>query len=161
MRPKNMATSRRKNLQVQTIWEYVTSHIAWKWGCVYICINAPSLTQRILKLWWPWTYQNSVVKSASARVVQDGWPSGKSGSGEPKADNIVSLRVNRYKWYQSHFPVWDGGNVHKSMRVASGHSFRPQEWEGSHEGRQWGRWVPRGGDCDVPHRLGMWMCLYV
>jgi hypothetical protein len=32
---------------------------------------------------------------------------------------------------------------------------------GSHEGRQRGRWVPRGGDCDVPHRLGMRMCLYV
>jgi hypothetical protein len=25
----------------------------------------------------------------------------KSGSGEPKADNIVSLEVGCYKWYQS------------------------------------------------------------
>jgi hypothetical protein len=32
----------------------------------------------------------------------------------------------------------DGGSVHKR-----------------------GRWVQRGGDCDVPHRLGMRMCLYV
>jgi len=25
--------------------------------------------------------------------------------GEPKTDNIVSLGVSRYKWYQSHCPV--------------------------------------------------------
>jgi hypothetical protein len=33
----------------------------------------------------------------------------------------------------------------------------------SHEGCQWGCWVPKDDDCDVPHRLdmGMSMCLYV
>jgi hypothetical protein len=31
----------------------------------------------------------------------------------------------------------------------------------AHEGRQRGRWVPRGGDCDVLHFLGIEMCLYV
>jgi hypothetical protein len=32
----------------------------------------------------------------------------------------------------------------------------------AHRGRQRGRWVLRGGDCDVPHCLGMdyMMCLY-
>jgi hypothetical protein len=59
---------------------------------------------------------------------RDGWPSGKPGSGEEKADNIVSLGVGCYKWYKSHFPAWDGGTVHKPMRVASGHLFGRQEW---------------------------------
>jgi hypothetical protein len=31
----------------------------------------------------------------------------------------------------------------------------------ANEGRQRGRWVQRGSDCDVPHRLRMRMCLYV
>jgi hypothetical protein len=36
-------------------------------------------------------------------------------------------------------------------------------WERAqaNEGRQRGRWVQRWGDCDVPHRLGMRICLYV
>jgi hypothetical protein len=38
--------------------------------------------------------------------------------GEPKADNIVSLGVGRYKWYQSHCPAWEVGSVHK-WRVIS------------------------------------------
>jgi len=49
------------------------------------------MTQRVLKPWWLWTYKNSTVKLASARAIQDVWPPGKSGSGHPKADNIVSL----------------------------------------------------------------------
>jgi hypothetical protein len=53
----------------------------------------------------------------------------KSSSGEPKADNIVSLGMGRYKWYQNHCPTWDGGSLHKPMRVASGHSLRHQEWD--------------------------------
>jgi hypothetical protein len=40
-------------------------------------------------------------------------------------------------------------------------SLRWWERAQAQEGRQWGRWVPRGGDCDVSHRLGMRMCLYV
>jgi hypothetical protein len=36
---------------------------------VLICINALFLTQRVLKQWWSWTYQNSAVKCASAIVV--------------------------------------------------------------------------------------------
>jgi len=36
---------------------------------VLICINAPFMTQRILKSWWSWIYQNSVVKRASARTI--------------------------------------------------------------------------------------------
>jgi hypothetical protein len=36
-------------------------------------------------------------------------------------------------------------------------------WERVHanEGRQRGRWVQIGGDCDVPHRLRMRIYLYV
>jgi hypothetical protein len=40
-------------------------------------------------------------------------------------------------------------------------SLRWWERAQAQEDRQQGRWVPRGGDCDVPHRLGMRMCLYV
>jgi hypothetical protein len=29
------------------------------------------------------------------------------------------------------------------------------------ERRQRGRWVQRGGDCDVPHRRGIRMCAYM
>jgi hypothetical protein len=39
------------------------------------------------------------------------------------------------------------------MRVASGHSLKTPRIEQSHEGRQRGCWVPRGGDCDIPHHL--------
>jgi hypothetical protein len=111
---------------------------------VLICINAPFMTQRVLKSWWSWTYQNSAVKRASARAIPWWVTSWEVWFGEPKADNIVSLGVGRYKWYQSHCPVWDGGSVHKP-----------------NEGRQRGCWVQRGGDCDVPHPLRMRMCLYV
>jgi hypothetical protein len=39
---------------------------------MFICIFAHFLTQHFLKPWWPWMYQNSVVKRAYARVVP-GW----------------------------------------------------------------------------------------
>jgi hypothetical protein len=58
---------------------------------VLICINAYFLTQPVLKSWWPWTYQNSAVKCVSARAIPRWVTSWKSGLGEPKADNIVSL----------------------------------------------------------------------
>jgi hypothetical protein len=31
----------------------------------------------------------------------------------------------------------------------------------SHEGRQRGRWVQRGGDSNIPHRLGMGIMMYL
>jgi hypothetical protein len=37
-----------------------------------ICIFASFLTQRVLKLWWLWIYQNFAVKRISARIVS-GW----------------------------------------------------------------------------------------
>jgi len=40
-------------------------------------------------------------------------------------------------------------------------SLRWGERAQANEGRQRGRWVQRGGDCDVTHRLGMRMYLYV
>jgi len=63
---------------------------------VLICINAPFITQRILKSWWSWTYQNSAVKRASARVIPRWVISWEVWFGKPKADNIVSLGVGRY-----------------------------------------------------------------
>jgi hypothetical protein len=39
---------------------------------VLICINAQFMTQRVLKPWWQWTYQNSAVKRAAARAIP-GW----------------------------------------------------------------------------------------
>jgi len=51
----------------------------WLWhptspgnGDVLICINAPFMTQRVLKPWWSWTYQNSAFKRAFARAIP-GW----------------------------------------------------------------------------------------
>jgi len=53
--------------------------IGWLWRPtspgnedVCICLNAPFITQRVLKPWWQWTYQNSAAKRASMRVVP-GW----------------------------------------------------------------------------------------
>jgi hypothetical protein len=40
-------------------------------------------------------------------------------------------------------------------------SLRWGERAQAHKGCQRGRWVLRGGDCDIPHCLGMEMCLYV
>jgi hypothetical protein len=64
---------------------------------VLICINAPFMTQRVLKTWWQWTYQNSAVKRVSARAIPGWVTSWKVWYGEPKADSIVSLGVDRYK----------------------------------------------------------------
>jgi hypothetical protein len=76
---------------------------------MFICIFAPFLTQCVLKSWWPWTYQNSLVKRASMRVVL-GWVTPwEVWIGGPKADNIVSFGVGRYtlwafnwKWSPAH-----------------------------------------------------------
>jgi hypothetical protein len=87
---------------------------------VLICINAPFMTQRVLKPWWSWTYQNSAVKRASSRAILGWVTSLEVWYEEPKADNIMSLGLSRYKWYQSHCPACDGGSVHKPMRDASG-----------------------------------------
>jgi hypothetical protein len=66
---------------------------------VLICINALFMTQRVLKPWWLWTYQNSAVKRTSARVVSGWVTSWKVWFGEPKTDNIVSLGMGRYIYY--------------------------------------------------------------
>jgi hypothetical protein len=63
---------------------------------VLIWINAPFMTQRVLKPWWSWTYQNSAVKRTSARAISGWVTSWKVWFEEPKADNIVSLGVCRY-----------------------------------------------------------------
>jgi hypothetical protein len=63
---------------------------------VLICINAPYMTQRVLKPWWSWTYQNSAVKRAAARAIPGWVTSWEVWYGEPKADSIVSLGVDRY-----------------------------------------------------------------
>jgi len=110
---------KKKNGSSQKMVSIVSSHIAWKWRCAYM-YNAPFMTQRVLKPWWSWTYQNSVVKRASARAIPGWVTSWEVWYGELKADNIVSLGVGRYKWYQSYCPAWDGGSVHKPMRDASG-----------------------------------------
>jgi hypothetical protein len=128
---------------------------------VLICINAPFMTQRVLKPWWQWTYQNSAVKRAAARAISGWVTSWEVWYEEPKADSIVSLGVDRYKWYQSHCPAWDGGSVHKPMRVAGGHSLGRQEWGDPMRVASEDAGSKGGGDCDVPHRLGMRMCLYV
>lgn len=75
-------------------------------GDVLICINAQFMTQRVLKSWWSWTYQNSAVKRASARAILGWMTTWEVWFGEPKADNIVSFEVGRYsrghhwRWFQ-------------------------------------------------------------
>jgi hypothetical protein len=106
---------------------------------VLICINAQFMTQCVLKPWWLWTYQNSAGKRASAIAIP-GWViSWEVWFGEPKADNIVSLGVGHYKWYQSHCPVWDGVSVHKPMRDAIGDAgFKEGMIVTSHISWEWG-----------------------
>jgi hypothetical protein len=66
---------------------------------VLICINAQFMTQRVLKPWWRWTYQNFAVKRASARAVTGKVTSWEVWFREPKMDNIVSWGVGRYNFY--------------------------------------------------------------
>jgi len=111
---------------------------------VLICINAPFMTQRVLKSWWPWTYQNSAIKRDFARAVP-GW--------------VTSWEV----WFggakSEQYCVIGGGSLQMVSEPLP--SLRWWERAQAQEGRQRGRWVPRGDDCDVSHRLGMRMCLYV
>jgi len=66
---------------------------------VLICINAQFMTQRILKPWWRWTYQNYTVKRASARAIPGWVTSWEVWFREQKTDNIVSLGVGRYSYH--------------------------------------------------------------
>jgi hypothetical protein len=54
------------------------------------------MTQRVLKSWWRWTYQNFAVKRASARAIPEWVTPWEIWFGEPKANNIVSFGVDRY-----------------------------------------------------------------
>jgi hypothetical protein len=83
---------------------------------VLICINAPFMTQRVLKPWWQWTYQNSTVKRAAARAIPGWVTSWEVWYGEPKADSIVSLGVGRYTHHPIHvIPQKD--DAHESMTL--------------------------------------------
>jgi hypothetical protein len=53
-------------------WLWRPTSLGYRNRYVLICIFATFLTKHVLKPWWPWTYQNSAVKRASARVVP-GW----------------------------------------------------------------------------------------
>jgi hypothetical protein len=127
---------------------------------VLICINAPFMTQRVLKPWWSWTYQNSAVKRAAARAIRGWVTSWEVWYGEPKADSIVSLGVGRYKWYQSHCPAWDGGRVHKPNEGRRRALAGTPRMGWSHEGRQRGRWVQRGVIV-TSHIAWEWGCAYM
>jgi hypothetical protein len=107
------------------------------------CIK-PFLTQRVLKLWWSWIYQNSTVKHTSTRVLPRWVTSWEIWFREAKSGQYCVIRGKLLQMISESLP-----------------SLRWGECAQAHEGRQRGRWVPRGGDCDVPHYLGMGMCLYV
>jgi len=85
----------------------VTSHIAWEWGYAYM-YKRTLLEQRILKPWWPWTYQNFAVKRASARVVLGWVTSWEVWFGGAKSEQYCVVGVGRYKWpsLQSFFLVF-------------------------------------------------------
>jgi hypothetical protein len=63
-------------------WDSPAGMLGSKWGWLWcstspqygnedvlICIFSPFLTQLVLKLWWPWTYQHSLDKLAYVRVI--------------------------------------------------------------------------------------------
>jgi hypothetical protein len=85
---------------------------------VLICINAPFMTQRVLKLWWLWTYQSFAVERTSARAIPGWVTSWEVWFGKPKADNIVSLGVSRYKINpnQAHF-IWRSTRTTKNITI--------------------------------------------
>jgi hypothetical protein len=49
------------------------------------------------------------------------------------------------------------GDVHKLLRVASGHLLGCQEWGDPMKVDSWEAGSQEGGYCDVPHQLGMGM----
>jgi len=80
----------------------------WLWrptslgnGDVLKCINTPFLTQRVLKMWWSWTYQNSAIKLASTIVVPGWVTSWEVWFGGAKSGQYCVVGVGCCKWYQS------------------------------------------------------------
>jgi len=71
---------------------------------VLICINAPFMTQRVLKPWWSWTYQNSAVKRAAARAIPGWVTSWEVWYGEPKSGQYC---------------VIEGGSLHLLSSILS------------------------------------------
>jgi len=69
------------------------------------------LTQRFLKPWWPWTYQNSAVKRASTRVVPGWVTSWEVWFWGAKSRQYCVVGVGCYKLYESHCPAWDAGSM--------------------------------------------------
>jgi hypothetical protein len=59
-------------LGLKRMWLWRPTSLEYGNENVLICIFAPFLTQPVLKPWYPWTYQNSTIKNAIARVVP-GW----------------------------------------------------------------------------------------
>jgi hypothetical protein len=95
---------------------------------VLIYINAPFLTQCVLKLWWPWTYQNSTVKRTFARV-EPGWvTSWEVWIRGAKSEQYCVIGGGSLQMVLEPFPSLRWGSVHKPMRVTSGHSLGLQEW---------------------------------
>jgi hypothetical protein len=97
-------------------------------GYVLICIFSPSLTQRVLKLRWPWTNQNSVVKHASARVVPRWVTSWEVWFGGAKSGQYYIIGGGSLQMVSEPLPNLRWGSVDKPMRVASGYSLGCQEW---------------------------------
>jgi hypothetical protein len=89
--------------RAQAQWGTLGPKRGWLWrptspgnDDVLICIDALFITQRVLKPWWLWIYQNSAVKRAYAIAIPGWVTSWEVWFGEPKADNIVSVGVGRY-----------------------------------------------------------------
>jgi hypothetical protein len=95
---------------------------------VLICIFASFLTQRSLKPWWPWTYQYSAVKCASAGVVPGCVTSWEVWFGGAKSGQYCVIGSESLQMVLEPWPSLRWGNVHKPMWVASGHSLGCQQW---------------------------------
>jgi len=78
----------------------------------------------LLKSWWLWTYKNSAVKRASAKVVGNLLKNLVRGS--KKINNIVSLGISRYKLYvlfRRKFPLYNDFKLTQNKGYGDAHKF--------------------------------------
>jgi hypothetical protein len=109
-------------------WLWHLKSLGYANGDVLICIFALFLKQHVLKPWWVWTYQNSAVKHAFARVVSEWVSSWEVWFGRAKADNIVLLGGGIIRNSIRDIIKSEMGGACTGPWVASGHSLGCQEW---------------------------------
>jgi len=130
----------------------VTSHITWE--------LASFLTQCVLKPWWPWTYQNSIVKRVSARVVPRWVTSWEVWFKGAKSGQYCVIGDGSLQMVSKPLPNLRWESMHKPMRVASEHSLARQEW-GDHMRVTSGNAGSQEGVIVTSHIAWEWGCAYM